>query len=83
MLGPCFQIVRGDIVIYLQEEVNNGPVAGIRNGFHSDALSCTLLLFPLEHVLIEVMLQLLIGDIDTHLRVCVCVCVCVTRRTST
>ena len=52
---------------YLHEEVDNWPVAAVADCLQVNSLSGALLLFPAEDVLIEMVLQLLIGYIDAHL----------------
>ena len=53
--------------ILRQEDIENGRVAGVGDGVERHALFLALLLFPLEDALVEVLLQLLVGHIDTHL----------------
>ena len=54
--------------VLLQEHVQDGLVAGEADGVECHALLGALFLFPLEDVLVEVLLELLICHVDAHLR---------------
>ena len=50
-----------------EKQFNYRPVAMVTKGIRGHTLSSALILLPLEDVLIEEMLQLLIGYVDAHL----------------
>ena len=50
-----------------EKQFDYRPVAMVTKGLRGHALTSALVLFPFEDVLIEEVLQLLIGYVDTHL----------------
>ena len=55
------------MIMYLQKQVNNWPVACEVDSLHINALLIAFFLLHFEYVVVKVILQLFIGYIDAHL----------------
>ena len=53
--------------VLLEEDVQDGRVTGVADDVQDHALLGALVLLPLEDMLVEVLLQLLVGHVDAHL----------------